>query len=113
MKITYNCLTIHSHENRSLYVSKAATSIFSLNKKVEFVLLSVFLITMAIVSKTAYASNDDDLSCFNRGTIDGEDHPFNQATYSKCGDDYYEGYIEGCDSTEGNTIDICESSTDK
>jgi len=51
--------------------------------------------------------------CFDRGIADGEDHPFNQGTYSKCGDGYYEGYIEGCTSVDGNTADICESSTDK
>jgi hypothetical protein len=50
---------------------------------------------------------------FDRGIIDGKDHPFNQGTYSKCGDGYYEGYIEGCTFVDGNTADICERSTDK
>jgi len=52
--------------------------------------------------------------CFDRGIADGEDHPFNQGTYNKCGDGYYEGYIEGCTSVDGNTaISVKAQQTNK
>ncbi len=35
---------------------------------------------------TVNASSDDSVSCYERGIIDGEDHPFNQRTYDNCGD---------------------------
>ena len=44
--------------------------------------------------------------------IDGENYPFNQETYDKCGDDYYNEFIEACTSVNGNTMEGCESSTD-
>ena len=58
------------------------------------------------------ASSGGDVSCYDRGIIDGEDHPFSQNTHSKCGDDYYQGFIQGCMSVEGNDKAICESATD-
>ncbi len=61
---------------------------------------------------TVNASSGDSVSCYERGIIDGEDHPFNQRTYDNCGDKYYQGFIEGCMSVEGNSRDVCESTTD-
>ena len=61
---------------------------------------------------TVNASSDDSVSCYERGIIDGEDHPFNQRTYDNCGDQYYQGFIEGCMSVDGNSRDVCESTTD-
>jgi hypothetical protein len=29
-----------------------------------------------------------------------------------CGDAYYDAFIEGCMSVEGNTRDVCEAATD-
>ncbi len=77
------------------------------------VLFSVFLTTISTVSATtAYASSSSDVNCFERGIIDGEDNPCVQETFDECGDDYYEGFIEGCMSVEGNTMEECESVTD-
>lgn len=61
---------------------------------------------------TVNANHNNEVSCYERGLIDGEDLPFSQSTYAKCGDDYYQGFIEGCISVEGNERDICESATD-
>jgi hypothetical protein len=61
---------------------------------------------------TVNASSDDSVSCYERGIIDGEDHPFNQRTYDNCGDQYYQGFIEGCMSVDGNSRDVCESTTE-
>jgi hypothetical protein len=57
-------------------------------------------------------SGGEQVSCYDRGFIDGEDYPFNQVTYDRCGDDYYHGFLQGCMSVEGNDRDICESATD-
>ena len=85
----------------------------SLNKKkVMLVLLSAFLTTITTASTTAYAETNIDRDCFQKGITDGKDHPFNQETHGECGDDYYKGFLEGCLSVEGNTIDVCESATD-
>ena len=83
-------------------------SIFSLNNKVIFVLLSVLLMTMTTVSTTVHAGGE---SCSKKGTNDGENHPFSQGTYGKCGDNYYKKFVKGCMS-EGNTKDTCETATD-
>jgi hypothetical protein len=71
-------------------------------------------ISLGIISNlsSVYASSDDVVNCYERGIIDGEDHPFNQGTYDRCGDDYYQGFLQGCISVEGNDRDICESATD-
>jgi hypothetical protein len=43
-----------------------------------------------------------------------KNNPFSQELYDMCGDTYYEAFIEGCMSVEGNsnTRDVCESATD-
>lgn len=74
------------------------------------VLSTVLLIVFSGISSVS-ASNGD-VSCYERGIIDGEDHPFNQETYDKCGNDYYQGFISGCLSVDGNSRDSCESATD-
>ena len=44
--------------------------------------------------------------------MDGGEYQFIQETYDKCGDDYYNGFIEDCTSVNGNTMEGCESLTD-
>ena len=56
--------------------------------------------------------NNIKVSCYERGLIDGEYHPFSQSTYAKCGDDYYRGFIEDRMSVEANDSAICESAAD-
>jgi hypothetical protein len=56
-------------------------------------------------------------SCYTEGIEDGRDGPFDQEVYGHCGDtnqedDYYNGFIDGCMSVEGNRQDVCESATD-
>ena len=60
----------------------------------------------------ADANKSGEVSCYDRGFVDGEDHPFNQGTFDKCGDDYYQGFLAGCISVNGNSADDCESATD-
>lgn len=61
----------------------------------------------------AFASHGTDTaSCENDGFYDGKNNPFSHELYEMCGDTYYDAYIEGCMSVEGNTRDVCESATD-
>lgn len=71
----------------------------------------------ATSSQTDLAEEDYDPECYDSGFRDGQDRPFSQGTYDHCGegngdDDYYEGFIDGCMSVQGNTRDVCESATD-
>ena len=75
-------------------------------------LLPIFLLGMTNNLSLVNTSSEHDVSCYDRGVVDGEDHPFSQSTFDKCGDDYYQGFIQGCMSVEGNSKDTCESSTD-
>ena len=61
----------------------------------------------------AYTSHGTDTTiCKNDGYADGQDNPFSQELYEMCGDTYYDSFIEGCMSVEGNTRDECEQATD-
>jgi len=57
-------------------------------------------------------------SYYNSGYRAGQNGPFSQDTYNHCGDEtggddaYYDGFINGCMSLEGNTRDVYESATD-
>lgn len=51
----------------------------------------------------------------------GQDDPFDRGNYDPCErfrdeyngkNPYYEGFVDGCRSVEGNTEKICESATD-
>jgi hypothetical protein len=46
------------------------------------------------------------VTCGNEGYDDGQDGPFNQETFDKCGDQYYDAFIEGCVNAD-NTREIC------
>jgi len=56
--------------------------------------------------------HDNENSCYKTGYDDGRDHPFDRSTFEDCDSVYYEGFIDGCMSVEGNTRDVCESATD-
>ena len=61
----------------------------------------------------AYASHSSDpIACEGDGLYDGKNNPFSQELYDMCGDTYYDAFIEGCMSVEGNTRDDCEQATD-
>jgi hypothetical protein len=81
-------------------------------------ILMVFAIVIIVLSSVcgysyAFASHGTDTaSCENDGLYDGKNNPFSQELYEMCGDTYYNAYIKGCMSVEGNTRDVCESATD-
>ena len=86
------------------------TGVLSYEIGLTLTLLPIFLITIGGMMSVSASSSE--VSCFERGIIDGEDHPFNQRTHANCSDDYYQGFLEGCMSVEGNNRDVCESATD-
>ena len=92
----------HSNTNR--------TRVLSLKIELALTLVSVFLITLGRIMTVNACSNT--VSCFERGIVDGENHAFNQRTYNNCRNDYYQGFLKGCISVEGNNRDVCESTTD-
>lgn len=80
-------------------------------QKLWIILPLLFIGTISNVSSVD-ADHDEDISCHDKGYIDGQNRPFSHGTYNRCGDDYYQGFIEGCMSVQGNDRDICESATD-
>ena len=45
---------------------------------------------------TDNASSEDNLSCHDKGVMGGNGATFLLDTYAKCGDDYMNGFTEGC-----------------
>jgi hypothetical protein len=54
--------------------------------------------------------NED--GCYDSGISDGQDQPFDQIKFDECGGTYYNGFISGCMSVQGNDLEICEMATD-
>jgi hypothetical protein len=85
--------------------------------------LLVAIITSAISAlPIAFASTgvlENAQDCYDAGYADGKDHPFDGGANDLCrqfpdnqGNPYYTGFIGGCMSVKGNTMDVCESATD-
>jgi len=80
-----------------------------------FSVITSALLAILVPMTDLRAGND---SCYDAGFEDGQDEPFSQTTYEHCRDEqggaeaYYDGFIDGCMSVEGNTRDVCESETD-
>lgn len=80
--------------------------------------LVVFATSDEASSDNVDNNNDDwNESCKDAGYDHGRDASFSQDTHDHCGDEtggdeaYYDGFIDGCMSVEGNTRDMCESAT--
>lgn len=62
----------------------------------------------------------ENVGCYDVGYRDGRDSGFDMEVYNdNCGstenaedNQYYQGFIEGCMSVEGNTERVCEQATD-
>jgi hypothetical protein len=79
-------------------------------------LATVMLLTTTIVPISVMASHSvSPNACYSDGIDAGKDDQFSQKMYEFCGEygeEYYDGFIDGCMSVEGNTRDVCESATD-
>jgi hypothetical protein len=98
--------------SENIFHSKINILNFKISLQMVSLLLPVLFLGIASNLSSVNASGDGEVSCYDRGYIDGEDHPFNQGTYDRCGDEYYQGFLQGCMSVEGNSKDTCESATD-
>jgi hypothetical protein len=85
--------------------------------------LLVAIITSAISAlPIAFASTgvlENAQDCYDAGYQDGRDSPFEGRANDICkqftddqGNPYYSGFVYGCMSVTGNTMDDCESATD-
>jgi hypothetical protein len=80
------------------------------------IMVMAITIVMSIgIPTAAFASSP--AACEADGYEAGRDGPFSQELYETCAevggaDEYYEGFIDGCMSVEGNTREVCESATD-
>ena len=88
-----------------------------------FVLTSL---TVPIMMASATEQNNDtsdnnggsEGGCYNVGYDDGQNGSFSEDAFQdNCGplnsdNRYFQGFIDGCMSVEGNTRDVCESATD-
>jgi hypothetical protein len=107
-------------DRRPVSVRNMSLSLFSL----VCILMMTVIATIASVNLPVYAQStgDDEESlndsCRDTGFNDGQNGPFNSGTYDLCGDEangdkeYYDGFMDGCMSVEGNTRDVCVSATD-
>lgn len=56
-----------------------------------------------------YNNNGD---CYESGFSDGQDQPFDQNKYYECGSTYYDGFLSGCMSVQGNDREACDLAID-
>jgi hypothetical protein len=79
-----------------------------------FIIIAILTtFSISVYGSTAFASHGNDTaSCTNDGLYDGKNNPFSHELFRMCGDTYYDAFIEGCMSVQGNTRDICDSATD-
>jgi hypothetical protein len=87
-------------------------------------LISFAILTIAVVTSSAVVTGTDIAAlaggCYDVGYEDGRNGPFERDAFTdNCGSTknlednrYYQGFIDGCMSVEGNTKDICETATD-
>ena len=79
------------------------TKIFSV---IAVAVVATFLIVNSVTSVLASSAG------YKAGYRDGRDHPFSQEKFSKYGDSYLRGFMDGCMSVAGNTRAACEDATD-
>jgi hypothetical protein len=65
---------------------------------------------VAVLNLTAI-ENIQNETCLAAGFTDGQDNPFNQVMLDRCGDTYYQGFLEGCMSAN-NSKAICDQAAD-
>ena len=65
---------------------------------------------VAVLNYTAI-DNVQDETCHGIGYVDGQDNPFDQVMFARCGSAYYDGFIDGCVAAN-NTVEICDQAAD-
>lgn len=83
--------------------------------------MTLIVALISSLHQYAYAGGPSTIeACYDNGYSQSQDDPFDR-NYDPCErfhdindgkNAYYEGFIDGCKSVEGNTEEICESITD-
>jgi hypothetical protein len=86
------------------------------SKMTALAVVAIFSISTMMVSANA-SHGSSPAACEADGYEAGRDGAFSQELYETCeevdgAEAYYQGFIDGCMSVEGNTRDVCESATD-
>jgi hypothetical protein len=87
------------------------------NEKTTMALAVVAIFSISMTANAFASHGSNAIACEADGYEAGRDDSFSQELYETCeevggADEYYEGFIEGCTSVEGNTRDVCELATD-
>ena len=87
------------------------------NKKTTMALAVVAIFSISMTANAFASHGSNAIACEADGYEAGRDDSFSQELYETCeevggADEYYEGFIDGCMSVEGNTRDVCELATD-
>jgi hypothetical protein len=93
----------------------SCVTISELKVKVKYIIVAMMASSIAMImgGQTAYGSHSSSpAACEGDGLETGQNGEFSQGLYEMCGEIYYDAFIEGCMSVEGNTRDVCESATD-
>ena len=78
---------------------------------------AVLMISITITTNVYAGQPGNAGDCYEMGYDDGKNRPFKQYKFEDCEGErfkkdgknqYYEGFIDGCKSVEGNTEEICE-----
>jgi hypothetical protein len=77
-------------------------------------ILAIVLIPLTTNANASHGSSA--IACEADGYEAGQDGPFSQDLYNTCqgigaGDEYYDGFIEGCMDAD-NSREVCEQATD-
>jgi hypothetical protein len=83
-------------------------------KTMAMALVGIFSISTLMVNANASHSVDPD-ACYDDGHDAGQNYEFSSEFYDFCGpygEDYYDGFIDGCLSVEGNSEEDCENAVD-
>jgi hypothetical protein len=90
---------------------------------ISLLVLTSLMVPIMVASATEQGDNSNnnggsEEGCYNVGYEDGQNGSFSEDAFQdNCGplnsdNRYYQGFIDGCMSVEGNTREVCESATD-
>jgi hypothetical protein len=101
-----------------LFIRSGILKKLNVKRTILLIAIPLGLSSTLMIAADLRAGTDLNDSCRDAGYGNGREGHFSQETYDHCGDEeggndaYYEEFIDGCMSIEGNTKDVCESATD-
>jgi hypothetical protein len=83
-------------------------------RKFIFVVPLALMVTAIIIPNALASHSVSPNACYSDGIDAGQNDEFSQELYEFCeeyGEEYYNGFIEGCMSVD-NSREVCETATD-